>query len=74
MNYEGFPGSICASVNEEVVHGIPGDRVLKEGDIISLDIGVVIDGFHSDSAWTYPVGKVNAEKQRLMHHTEKHFL
>lgn len=71
LNYEGFPGSICASVNEEVVHGIPGDRVLKEGDIISLDIGVVIDGFHSDSAWTYPVGKVNAEKQRLMHHTEK---
>ena len=71
MNYEGFPASICVSVNEEVVHGIPGDRTLKEGDIVSLDIGVVIDGYHSDSAWTYPVGKVSAEKQRLMHHTEK---
>ena len=70
-NYNGYPSSICTSINEEVVHGIPGGRVLKEGDIISLDIGVVIDGFHSDSAWTYPVGKVNAEKQRLMHHTEK---
>ena len=71
LNYEGFPASICVSVNEEVVHGIPGDRTLKEGDIVSLDIGVVIDGYHSDSAWTYPVGKVSAEKQRLMHHTEK---
>ena len=71
LNYEGFPGSICASVNEEVVHGIPGDRVLKEGDIISLDIGVVIDGFHSDSAWTYPVGKISRENERLLHHTEK---
>ena len=71
LNYEGFPGSICASVNEEVVHGIPGDRVLKEGDIISLDIGVVVDGFHSDSAWTYPVGKISRENERLLHHTEK---
>ena len=67
----GFPGSICISVNEEVVHGIPGDRVLKEGDIVSLDIGVVIDGYHSDSAWTYPVGKINREKEYLLHHTEK---
>ena len=71
LNYEGFPASICVSVNEEVVHGIPGDRTLKEGDIVSLDIGVVIDGYHSDSAWTYPVGKVSAEKHRLLHHTEK---
>ena len=51
LGYEGYPGSICTSVNEEVVHGIPGDRTLKEGDIVSLDIGVVIDGYHSDSAW-----------------------
>ena len=67
----GFPGTICISVNEEVVHGIPGDRVLKEGDIVSLDIGVVLDGYHSDSAWTYPVGKINKEKEYLLHHTEK---
>ena len=67
----GFPGTICISVNEEVVHGIPGDRVLKEGDIVSLDIGVVIDGYHSDSAWTYPVGKISREKEYLLHHTEK---
>ena len=67
----GFPGTICISVNEEVVHGIPGDRVLNEGDIVSLDIGVVIDGYHSDSAWTYPVGKISKEKQYLLHHTEK---
>ena len=71
LNYEGFPGSICASVNEEVVHGIPDDRVLKEGDIISLDIGVVIDGFHSDSAWTYPVGEISKEKQDLLKYTEQ---
>lgn len=67
----GFPGSICVSVNEEIVHGIPGDKVLKEGDIVSLDIGVLLDGYHSDSAWTYPVGKISKEKEYLLHHTEK---
>ena len=67
----GFPGTICISVNEEVVHGIPGDRVLKEGDIVSLDIGVIKDGYHSDSAWTYPVGKISKDKEYLLHHTEK---
>ena len=66
-----FPKSICTSVNEEVVHGIPRDRVLKEGDIVSIDIGVVKDGYHSDSAWTYPVGKISREKEYLLHHTEK---
>lgn len=71
LNYDGFPGSICVSVNDEVVHGIPSDRVLLDGDIVSLDIGVVIDGYHSDSAWTYPVGQINKEKERLLHHTEK---
>jgi methionyl aminopeptidase len=71
LNYEGYPGSICVSVNEEVVHGIPGSRILMEGDIVSLDIGVIKDGYHSDSAWTYPVGKINSEKTHLMHHTEK---
>ena len=67
----GFPGTICISVNEEVVHGIPGDRVLKEGYIVSLDIGVIKDGYHSDSAWTYPVGKISKDKEYLLHHTEK---
>ena len=66
-----FPASVCISVNEEIVHGIPGDRVLLEGDIVSIDIGVVKDGYHSDSAWTYPVGKINREKEYLLHHTEK---
>lgn len=66
-----FPKSICISVNDEVVHGIPGDRILKEGDIISIDIGVEKDGYHSDSAWTYPVGVISKEKEYLLHHTEK---
>ena len=66
-----FPKSICTSVNEEVVHGIPGNRVLKEGDVISIDIGVCKDGYHSDSAWTYPVGVISKEKEYLLKHTEK---
>ena len=53
--YNGFTGSVCASVNEELVHGIPGKRVLNDGDIISIDIGAYYNGYHGDSAWTYPV-------------------
>ena len=68
--YGGFPGSICASVNEELVHGIPGKRVLKEGDIISVDIGAELDGFHGDSAWTYGVGKISNDNKRLLEVTE----
>ncbi|WP_158738331.1 type I methionyl aminopeptidase [Alteribacillus sp. YIM 98480] len=68
--YGGFTGSICASVNEELVHGIPGDRVLKEGDIISIDVGAKYNGYHGDSAWTYPVGKISREDQRLLDVTE----
>ena len=64
--YNGFTGSVCASVNEELVHGIPGSRVLKEGDIISLDIGAQYNGYHGDSAWTYPVGKIDEETQKLL--------
>jgi len=72
LNYEGYPASICVSINEEIVHGIPSeDHILEEGDIVSIDIGVIIDGYHSDSAWTHPVGHVNKEKERLMHHTQK---
>ncbi|MDR7318461.1 type I methionyl aminopeptidase [Brevibacillus nitrificans] len=69
--YGGFPGSICASVNEELVHGIPGKRMLQEGDIISLDIGAQFEGFHGDSAWTYPVGTVSVENQNLLRVTEE---
>ncbi|OZI13193.1 type I methionyl aminopeptidase [Bacillaceae bacterium SAS-127] len=68
--YNGFRGSVCASVNEELVHGIPGDRVLKEGDIISLDIGANYRGYHGDSAWTYPVGLIAPETQKLLEVTE----
>ena len=71
LNMYDFPKSVCISVNEEIVHGIPGKRVLNEGDIVSIDIGVVKDGYHSDSAWTYPVGKISKEKEYLLHHTEK---
>lgn len=69
--YQGFPASICTSVNDEVVHGIPGDRVLKSGDIVAVDIGVTLDGYVGDSAWTYPVGEVSEEAQRLLRVTEE---
>ncbi|WP_371018915.1 type I methionyl aminopeptidase [Pseudalkalibacillus sp. JSM 102089] len=69
--YNGFTGSICASVNEELVHGIPGDRVLAEGDIISIDIGAKYNGYHGDSAWTYPVGTISEEDERLLKVTEE---
>jgi methionyl aminopeptidase len=69
--YGGFTGSICASVNEELVHGIPGKRTLQDGDIISIDIGAQFQGYHGDSAWTYAVGKISDEDQRLMKVTEE---
>ncbi|PGW35986.1 type I methionyl aminopeptidase [Bacillus thuringiensis] len=69
--YNGFPGSICASVNEELVHGIPGKRKLKEGDIISIDIDAKYNGYHGDSAWTYPVGNISESVQKLLDVTEK---
>lgn len=65
--YGGFPGSACTSVNEQVVHGIPSKKVvLKDGDIISVDIGAYFKGYHGDSAWTYAVGTIDPEAQRLM--------
>lgn len=64
--YRGFPAAACISVNDEVIHGIPGERVLQEGDIVDLDFGVYKDGFHADSAWTFPVGNVSESAQRLM--------
>jgi len=69
--YNGFRGSICASVNNELVHGIPGDRVLKDGDIISIDIGAKYNGYHGDSAWTYPVGTIDDETRKLLDVTEE---
>ena len=68
----GFPGSVCTSVNEEVVHGIPSfRRQLKDGDILSIDVGVRLDGWCSDSAWTFPVGEVDAETDHLLRVTEE---
>jgi methionyl aminopeptidase len=68
--YNGFPSSICASANEELVHGFPGPRKLEEGDIISIDIGAQYRGYHGDSAWTYGVGTISEEAQRLLDVTE----
>jgi len=64
--YRGFPANLCVSVNDEIVHGIPGKRVLREGDIVSLDFGAIYDGFQGDAALTVGVGKVNAKAERLM--------
>lgn len=71
LGYEGYPASICISVNEEVVHGIPGKRKLKNGDIVKLDISMIYKGYHSDSAATYPVGHISKEKEYLIEHTKK---
>jgi methionyl aminopeptidase len=71
--YNGFPASICASVNEEVVHGIPGLKTLKDGDIISVDIGAVYNGYVGDAAKTYPVGTVDDESLRLIEVTKQSF-
>ncbi len=70
--YRGFPGSICTSVNEQVVHGIPSaKKVLKDGDIVSIDLGVIYEGFYGDAAYTYPVGEISEEATRLMKITEE---
>ena len=69
--YHGFPATICASVNEEVVHGIPGKRVLKEGDILGVDVGAIVEGFYADAARTFPVGRIDEEKQKLLDVTRK---
>ncbi|MBO4902232.1 MAG: type I methionyl aminopeptidase [Lachnospiraceae bacterium] len=74
LNYNGFPASICVSVNKEVVHGIPKkDRILREGDIVSLDAGLIYKGYHSDAARTYAVGKISPEVQQLMDVTKQAF-
>lgn len=71
LGYGGFPNSICASINEEVVHGIPSkDRILKEGDVVSIDVGATFRGLVGDGAWTYPVGKISPEVQMLLDTTK----
>lgn len=69
--YEGFPATLCTSVNDEVVHGIPNKRKLKKGDIITIDMVIGYEGYQGDAAWTYAVGEVSEQKKYLMHHTEK---
>ena len=71
LNYHGFPAVICASPNDMIVHGIPGDYVLEEGDIISIDCGAIIEGYHADAAYTAPVGQVTPEAERLMQVTKE---
>ena len=69
--YEGFPATLCTSVNDEVVHGIPGNRKLKNGDIITIDMVIGYKGYQGDAAWTYAVGDITDKKKYLMYHTEK---
>lgn len=71
LGYGGFPGSACISVNDEVIHGIPGPRKLKEGDIVSVDVGAYIDGYHGDSCKTFAVGETSPENMALMKSTEE---
>ena len=71
--YNGYPANVCISVNDEVIHGIPGSRVLREGDIVSVDVGAFKDGFHGDCAGTYPCGKISEEAQRLIDVTRQSF-
>jgi methionyl aminopeptidase len=71
LNYHGFPAVICTSPNSMIVHGIPGDYVLQEGDVISVDCGAIVEGYHGDAAYTAPVGAVGADAQRLIEVTER---
>ncbi|MCI9057785.1 MAG: type I methionyl aminopeptidase [Oscillospiraceae bacterium] len=73
LGYNGFPASVCISVNDEVIHGIPGKRVLQEGDIVSVDVGAFKDGFHGDCAGTYPCGRISEEAERLIEVTRQSF-
>lgn len=73
LNYNGFPASACISVNDEIIHGIPGPRKLAEGDIVSVDVGAYIGGFHGDCAATFPCGQVSEEAQRLIDVTRQSF-
>lgn len=71
LGYQGFPASICASVNDVVIHGIPDERQLDEGDILSIDMGVILDGYYSDAAYTYAIGGISEEAERLLSVTQE---
>ena len=71
LGYHGYPATICTSVNDQIVHGIPGKRKLKDGDIVGIDAGAIVDGWHADAAITVPVGRVSAEAERLIRVTEE---
>ena len=73
LHYNGFPASACISINDEVIHGIPGNRVLQEGDIVSLDVGAYIGGFHGDCAATFACGRISSEAQNLIEVTRQSF-
>ncbi len=73
LHYNGFPASICTSINEQVVHGIPGSRILKEGEIISIDVGVCYNGFHGDAARTFAIGNISEDLKKLIKITEESF-
>ena len=73
LNYNGYPASVCVSVNDEIIHGIPGKRVLKEGNIVSVDVGAYIGGFHGDCAGTYPCGQVSDQALDLIRVTQQSF-
>lgn len=73
LHYNGYPASVCISVNDEIIHGIPGKRVLQEGDIVSVDVGAYIGGFHGDCAATFPCGTISPEAQRLINVTRQSF-
>ena len=73
LGYHGFPGSTCISVNATVIHGIPGNYVLREGDIVSVDVGAYYEGFHGDCAATFPCGTISADAQRLIDVTKQSF-
>ncbi len=73
LNYSGFPKSVCISVNDEVIHGIPGPRVLEDGDIVSIDVGAFLDGFHGDCAATFPCGHISEQAEQLINVTRQSF-
>jgi len=66
LNYHGFPATICVSINDEIVHGIPGPKIINDGDVVSVDCGAIVDGWHGDAAFSVGVGSINAEDQKLM--------
>ena len=73
LHYNGYPASVCISVNDEIIHGIPGKRVLREGDVVSVDVGAYIGGFHGDCAATFPCGQISPEAQKLIDVTRQSF-